>query len=149
MYGMETPLFVLPKHQINAGISKAEVYQMDRIFRNVCMLLISGALTVPATISARSFAMPQSEKQAHEDKGRAEKVEKAAKAEKKLRVYDAKHRDYHDWNENEDRAYHSYMNEKHEDYRDYDKLTREKQTEYWEWRHDHPDEDARRDRDRR
>ena len=47
----------------------------------------------------------------------------------------------------EDRAYHSYMNEKHEDYRDYDKLTREKQTEYWEWRHDHPDEDARRDRE--
>ena len=115
---------------------------MNRLSRTLSVFLVSGVLSAPMYAAAR----PQDAD--HATKQRAEKQEKVAKAEKKLRVYDAKHKDYHDWNENEDRAYHQYLNEKHEENRDYGKLTREKQTEYWEWRHQNPDrDDANHDRD--
>jgi hypothetical protein len=126
---------------------------MNRLCRNLGVILVSGALTAPMAISLHATPRAQTE---HEAKERAEKREKAAKAdekaakaEKKLRVYDAKHGVYHDWDANEDRVYRRYLTEKHEDYTDYGKLTRERQTEYWEWRDAHPDrDDLDRDRDR-
>ena len=119
---------------------------MNRFVRNLSVVLFAGTLAVPMAIRANPLASQQTDKEAKE---RAEKQEKADKAEKKLRVYDAKHSDYHVWDENEDRAYRRYLSERHEDYRDYGKLTHEKQTEYWEWRHANPDrDDMNRDRDR-
>jgi len=61
------------------------------------------------------------------------------------RYYDRDHRDYHNWNDNEEREYRLYLGERHEDYRDFHKLNRNEQNNYWKWRHDHPDRD---DRDR-
>ena len=115
---------------------------MNRLSRSLSVFLVSTVLTVPTAFAAARPA------QDDHDKEHAKKEAKVDKAQKKLRVYDAKHKDYHDWNENEDRAYHRYLNEKHEEDRDYGKLTREKQTEYWEWRHQNPDrDDANHDRD--
>ena len=55
-------------------------------------------------------------------------------------VYDAGHGDYHRWDANEDRAYHSYWAEAHphDPYRDYGKLNQNEQKDYWNWRHSHP-----------
>lgn len=39
-----------------------------------------------------------------------------------VRVYDPGHKDYHNWDEREDRAYRHYLEERHEEYRKYDKL---------------------------
>ena len=114
---------------------------MNRLSRTLSVFLVSGVLSAPMYAAAR----PQDAD--HATKQRAEKQEKVAKAEKKLRVYDAKHKDYHDWNENEDRAYRQYLNERHEDYRDFQKMDRDRQQDYWNWRHDHPDRDDNRDRD--
>lgn len=53
------------------------------------------------------------------------------------RVYDAVHKDYHVWNDDEDRRYRSYLEEHHEKYEDFSRLSKKRQREYWQWRHDH------------
>lgn len=54
------------------------------------------------------------------------------------RYYDRDGRDYHVYDQKEDRAYRGYLVEKHYEYRAYPKLTRERQRDYWKWRHVHP-----------
>jgi hypothetical protein len=55
------------------------------------------------------------------------------------RYYDRNHRDYHEWNDNEDRSYRVYLGERHRDYREFRLTTRRQQSDYWNWRHSHPD----------
>ena len=55
------------------------------------------------------------------------------------RYYDRGGRDYHSWNNQEDRAYRAYLEEQHRDYREFNRENRVRQTEYFRWRHDHPD----------
>lgn len=85
-------------------------------------ILLSAALTAPMASSTRA---------ATQDDHRDEK--------KQARVYDRSHKDYHNWDDNEDRFYRQYLGEKHEDYREYSKLNHNQQTAYWNWRHSHPD----------
>jgi hypothetical protein len=55
-------------------------------------------------------------------------------------------KDYHVWNDREDGNYRRWSDERHyRTYRPFYKLKRKEQSEYWEWRHAHPDND---DRDR-
>ena len=58
-----------------------------------------------------------------------------------VRVYDEHHKDYHNWDEREDRAWHRYLKEKHRKYHEFNKAEKREQEEYWDWRHDHPDHD--------
>jgi Ni/Co efflux regulator RcnB len=53
------------------------------------------------------------------------------------RVFDRDHRDYHNWNKDEDRRYRNYLAEQHRRYRAYARLNKKQQSEYWKWRHDH------------
>jgi hypothetical protein len=55
------------------------------------------------------------------------------------RYYDRNGKDYHAWNNNEDRAYRSYLQEQHQDYRDFNRMKRPQQQQYFTWRHTHPD----------
>ena len=55
------------------------------------------------------------------------------------RYYDKSGKDYHTWNNNEDRAYRSYLTEQHQDYREFNKVNRNQQQQYFSWRHQHPD----------
>jgi hypothetical protein len=57
----------------------------------------------------------------------------------RVRVYDEYHSDWHTWDHGEDVAYRRYWGERHEPYRDFNKLNKEEQRDYWNWRHDHPD----------
>jgi hypothetical protein len=61
-----------------------------------------------------------------------------------LRVYDREHRDYHRWDDREDRAYRSYYVEQRRPYIVYRRMRRPDQRLYWKWRHEHPDRDDRR-----
>ncbi len=54
------------------------------------------------------------------------------------RYYDRQARDYHTWNNDEDRAYRAYLMENHRDYREFRVVKRNQQTEYFRWRHSHP-----------
>jgi type III secretory pathway component EscR len=55
------------------------------------------------------------------------------------RVYDRDHKDYHNWDDREDKAYRGYLVENHQEYRPYAKMKRQDQSSYWTWRHAHPD----------
>jgi hypothetical protein len=93
--------------------------------RFVGSLLLAGAIFAPAVMAA---PQPQAGIQ--------------------VRVYDSRHRDYHNWDDHEDRAYRSYMVERHRPYRSYNEQRANEQRNYWKWRHQHPDREERRD-DRR
>jgi hypothetical protein len=58
-----------------------------------------------------------------------------------VRVYDNDHRDYHNWDDREDRAYRGYLTGRHQTYLEYNKQKHKTQRQYWKWRHDHPDHD--------
>src|SRR5271170_510692 len=55
------------------------------------------------------------------------------------RYYDRDGRDYHVWNEGEDRAYRSYLTEQHLPYREWRTVKGPDQSAYFRWRHTHPD----------
>jgi hypothetical protein len=55
------------------------------------------------------------------------------------RYYDRQGRDYHSWNNNEDRAYRAYLQEQHREYREFHRVNRGRQREYFKWRHTHSD----------
>jgi hypothetical protein len=57
------------------------------------------------------------------------------------RYYDRNHRDYHVWNDREDRSYRVYLGERHRDYREFHLNNQREQSRYWSWRHSHPDRD--------
>ena len=62
-------------------------------------------------------------------------------AQEHQRYYDREHRDWHEWNEAERRAYrHWLMEERREHaYREYNRLNAREQREYWRRRHEHRD----------
>ena len=63
----------------------------------------------------------------------------AQEASVQVRVYDRHHRDYHNWDDHEDRAYRGYLTERHQSYREYDQQHAREQRRYWKYRHNHPD----------
>jgi type III secretory pathway component EscR len=68
-------------------------------------------------------------------------VAAAQEAHVQVRVYDSYHRDYHNWDDREDRAYRGYLTGRHETYREYNSQNHRTQRQYWKWRHEHPDHD--------
>jgi len=89
---------------------------MNRTNRFIASLFMTAALAAPVSIMAA--ARPQAVQ---------------------IRVYDKDHKDYHNWDDNEDRAYRGYLTDQHQTYRAYDKQNHKTQSQYWNWRHDHPD----------
>ena len=65
----------------------------------------------------------------------------AATAEDKhdKRYYDKSGKDYHVYNNQEDRAYRVYLGEQHRDYREFGKTKAAEQQQYFKWRHEHSD----------
>ncbi len=55
------------------------------------------------------------------------------------RYYDRDGRDYHEWNQNEQRAYNRYLEEQHRRARIELSNRRRDQQQYFKWRHSHSD----------
>jgi Ni/Co efflux regulator RcnB len=84
----------------------------------VSALLLTVALAVPVALTARD--------QDHQ------------KAAIQVKVYqDQRHHDTHEWNDNENQRYQTYLTEHHKKNRDFDKISRKDQNSYWDWRHQH------------
>jgi hypothetical protein len=54
-----------------------------------------------------------------------------------IRFFDRDHHDYHRWNRSEDVRYRAYLAERHRRYLAFQRASRERQREYWRWRHVH------------
>jgi len=90
---------------------------MHSAHRSISSLLLTAALATPVAILAAS---PQ-------------------EANVQVRVYDRDHKDYHNWDENENRAWGRYLVENHREAHEFSKADRKEQSRYWNWRHSHPD----------
>ena len=55
------------------------------------------------------------------------------------RYYDRHRKDYHHWDDREDRAYHMYWEQRHRPYVDWDHANNRDRERYWNWRHEHND----------
>ena len=58
-----------------------------------------------------------------------------------VRVYDPGHKDYHNWDERENRSWNQYLTENHRNSHEFTKANKKEQGQYWNWRHSHPDKD--------
>lgn len=93
---------------------------MRLINRYISSLLLAGTIIAPTAIMA---------------------VPRPQEGSLQIRVYDRDRRDYHNWDEHEDRAYRGYLVAQHKPYREYKKQHSRDQKNYWKWRHNHPDRD--------
>jgi hypothetical protein len=91
---------------------------MLRAHRYVASLLVTAGLAAPMAILA--VPAPQ-------------------EATIKVRVYDREHKDYHNWDDNENRAWGRFIAETHRKDHEFSKANKREQAEYWNWRHSHPD----------
>jgi hypothetical protein len=95
---------------------------MQRQYWFLGSLLLGAALIAPVGMQA------QAKRQNCPDKG----------------YYDRDRKDCHTWDANEDRAYQSWQTAQHKSQRDFAKRRATEQSQYWKWRHDHPDADNNR-----
>ena len=91
---------------------------MNRAHRCAAALFLAAALAGPLTI----MAVPAPEG-----------------ATVQVRVYDRNHKDYHNWDDNENRAWGVYLTNDHRRHYEYVKANHRDQDAYWNWRHAHPD----------
>ena len=92
---------------------------MNGTHRYIASLFLTAALVMPVAMMAAPA--PQ-------------------RASVQLRVYDSDHKDYHNWDDNENRAWGQYLAENHRDSHEYQKSNKKEQSQYWNWRHAHPDD---------
>jgi hypothetical protein len=97
-----------------------EEYIVRNLNRYISSLVLASALAAPVIL----MAGPQPQE-----------------ASVQLRVYDSRHKDYHNWDDREDRAYRGYLTDQHRNYREYNRQSGRQQRNYWTWRHSHPDRD--------
>jgi len=57
----------------------------------------------------------------------------------KKRYYDRDAKDWHEWNEQEERAYRRYLEESRQRDLAWERANAAQQRAYWKWRHKHPD----------
>jgi Ni/Co efflux regulator RcnB len=56
------------------------------------------------------------------------------------RYYDKTHKDYHEWNDNENQRYHEYQTERRvKTTHEFNRAKKSEQQDYWKWRHEHGD----------
>jgi len=109
----------LPQEEVN----RHDGYRY--LFSSLCL---TAALAVPSAITCAA---------ARQDNGHQEEHRNDDK-----RVYDRNHKDYHNWDDNEDRSYRVYLGENHREYHPFLELKVKEQNAYWNWRHHHPDHDS-------
>jgi len=95
---------------------------MQREYRYLGTFLLTAALGLPLANARPVIA------QDHEEHERQER---------ERRVYDPYHKDYHNWDDREDRVYRGWLETRHEAYVDYEHLKRDQRRAYWNWRHNH------------
>ena len=105
---------------------------MKRIHRYFGLALLAVSLFAPLGIQARPVSGWSQDRREDRDHDRDNHRDR--------RYYDSQYRQYHVWNQQEQRAYQHWLQERNERYRDFEKAKRKQQQQYWQWRHDHPNQ---------
>ena len=58
-----------------------------------------------------------------------------------VRVYDSQHKDYHNWDDHENASWGVYLTNNHKKPHEFRRASKREQSNYWNWRHEHPDHD--------
>jgi hypothetical protein len=58
-----------------------------------------------------------------------------------IRIYDRSHKDYHNWDDHENRAWGIFLTDNHRKSHEYSRASKKEQGQYWNWRHQHHDRD--------
>ena len=103
---------------------------MHRGYRYLGSIFLTAALAAP--VPTMAAASPQ------DDRNQENRQQKNGQNENNRRYYDRGHKDYHNWDSNEDRQYQRYQAEHHQR-RAFVQLNRRQQSVYWSWRHNNPD----------
>jgi hypothetical protein len=93
---------------------------MRHTHRYITSLFLAAALMAPVAIMAAP--VPQD-------------------ASVQVRVYDRDHKDYHNWDDHENRAWGIFLTNNHKKNHEFARANRREQSNYWKWRHEHPDND--------
>jgi hypothetical protein len=93
---------------------------MRYTYRYISALLLAAALAAPAAVMAAPSP---------NDDG------------VQVRIYDSRHKDYHNWDNRENHSWGVYLTEHHRKSHEYAGSSRREQSNYWNWRHSHPDHD--------
>lgn len=101
-----------------ADVQNLEDYNMRRTHQFIASLFQTAALAAPVAIMAAP--VPQ-------------------EARVQVRVYDRQHKDYHNWDDNENRAWGQYLTQNHRNSHEFSKANKGEQSKYWNYRHSHPD----------
>lgn len=105
-------------------------------------LVLSAALLVPAGLSAQDRDHQDRDRQ---DRDRQSQGQNDRQNDRQSRRYeDRAHNDSHEWNATEDQKYRQYLLEHHKKYRDFDRAKQRDQDKYWDWRHNHSDNEEHR-----
>jgi hypothetical protein len=102
----------------DTDIRNLEDYDMHRTHRYIASLFLTAALVAP--VSTMAVPVPQ-------------------EARDQNRVYAKDHKDYHNWDDNENRAWRQFLTENHKTSHEFSKANKKEQSQYWNWRHAHPD----------
>ena len=102
-----------------ADFQNLEDYNMHLSHRYIASLFLTAALAAPVAIMAAPA--PQESRRAQ------------------VRVYDKQHKDYHNWDDNENRAWGQYLTDNHRNPHEFSKANKREQSKYWNYRHSHPD----------
>ena len=98
--------------------------------RYLSSLVLMGALAAPLVLQAQ-------DRDDHQDRNDRNNNQ---------RVYDRQHKDYHQWNASENRTYQQWYGQNYNGKanRNYNQLHRKDQDAYWNYRHQHGDNDDHR-----
>ncbi len=117
-----------------ADILNLEDYNMHPGYRYLTSFFLAAALASPVAIA-------QQDDQHRGDDQRQQQDRSDRNTENQNRVYDRGHKDYHNWDDNENRAWGQYQTEHHRNPQEFSKANNKEQSQYWNWRHAHPDKD--------
>jgi hypothetical protein len=121
----ETCIERLKMHTYGAAIPRADIphledYNMHRANRYITSLFLTAALAAPVAL----MAIPAPQEDHNQN-----------------RVYDKEHKDYHNWDGNENKAWGQYLSDNHKSSHEYSKANKKEQSDYWNYRHAHPDKE--------
>lgn len=100
--------------------------KIDRTSKNIMkktiqFAVLAAALAVPGAVFAQDH---DRDRRDHPDEHR---------------FYDRHHKDYHQWNDHEDRAWHMYWEQRHRPIVAWERSSARDRERYWAWRHNHSD----------